>query len=45
LKDINIKKNYLLFHSMYGRRVTDALSRAIGFLLGKIGTRDIETWN
>jgi ATP-dependent Lhr-like helicase len=36
------KKNYLLFHSMYGRRVNDALSRAIGFLLGKIGTRDIE---
>jgi ATP-dependent Lhr-like helicase len=36
------KKNYLIFHSMYGRRVNDALSRAIGFLLGRIGTRDIE---
>jgi ATP-dependent Lhr-like helicase len=36
------KKNYLIFHSMYGRRVNDVLSRAIGFLLGRIGTRDIE---
>lgn len=35
-------KNYLIFHSMYGRRVNDALSRAIGFMLGRIGSRDIE---
>jgi ATP-dependent Lhr-like helicase len=27
---------------MYGRRVNDALSRAIGFMLGRIGSRDIE---
>lgn len=39
-KDEN--KNYLIFHSMYGRRVNDALSRAIGFLIGKTGTRDVE---
>lgn len=36
------EKNYLIFHSMYGRRVNDALSRAIGFLLGRIDTRDVE---
>ncbi len=36
------EKNYLIFHSMFGRRVNDALSRAIGFLLGRIGGRDIE---
>ncbi len=36
------EKNYLLFHSMYGRRVNDALSRAIGFLTARAGGRDIE---
>jgi ATP-dependent Lhr-like helicase len=36
------EKNYLIFHSMYGRRVNDALSRAIGYILGRIGGRDIE---
>jgi ATP-dependent Lhr-like helicase len=36
------EKHYLIFHSMYGRRVNDALSRAIGFLLGRAGGRDIE---
>ncbi len=35
-------KNYLLFHSMYGRRVNDALSRAFAFLIAKAGGRDIE---
>jgi len=38
----NSQKHYLIFHSMYGRRVNDALSRAIGFLLGRSGGRDIE---
>jgi ATP-dependent Lhr-like helicase len=36
------EKHYLIFHSMYGRRVNDALSRAVGFLLGRTGGRDIE---
>ena len=36
------EKNYLIFHTMYGRRVNDALSRAFGFLAGKHGGRDIE---
>ena len=41
-KDKTNGKNYLIFHSMYGRRVNDALSRAIGFLVGKQGKRDVE---
>lgn len=36
------QKHYLIFHSMYGRRVNDALSRAIGFMVGRAGGRDIE---
>ncbi len=35
-------KNYILVHSMYGRRVNDALSRALGFIIGKQGMRDVE---
>lgn len=35
-------KKYLLVHSMYGRRVNDAISRALGFLMGKQGMRDVE---
>ncbi len=38
----NSQKHYLIFHSMYGRRVNDVLSRAIGFLLGRAGSRDVE---
>jgi ATP-dependent Lhr-like helicase len=38
----NSQKHYLIFHSMYGRRVNDALSRAIGFMIGRAGGRDIE---
>ncbi len=36
------EKNYYLFHSLYGRRVNDALSRAYAFLVGKLGGRDVE---
>jgi len=36
------EKNYLLFNSMYGRRVNDGLSRALGYLMGQAGGRDIE---
>jgi len=35
-------KEYLLFHSMYGRRVNDALSRAYGYAAARLRTRDIE---
>ncbi len=36
------EKNYLIFHSMFGRRVNDALSRAIAFCIARAGGRDIE---
>ena len=35
-------KNYIIFHSLYGRRVNDALSRALGYLMGQKVGRDIE---
>jgi len=41
-KFIDQEKKYLLFHTLYGRRVNDALSRAIGFVIGRFGGRDIE---
>ncbi len=36
------EKNYVIFHSLYGRRVNDALSRALAFLVGSAGGRDVE---
>jgi len=36
------EKNYVIFHSLYGRRVNDALSRALGYLMGQRVGRDIE---
>ena len=41
-KFIDREKKYLLFHALFGRRVNDALSRAIGYLIGDFGGRDIE---
>ena len=35
-------KKYLLVNSMYGRRVNDVLSRAIAYLIGKSGNRDVK---
>lgn len=35
-------KNYLIFHSLYGRRVNDCLSRALAYLMGQKIGRDIE---
>jgi len=35
-------KNYLIFHSMYGRRVNDALSRAIAYMLAVKRSQDVE---
>ena len=40
--DNSLKKNYAIFHSMFGRRINDVLSRAFGFLLAKSGSRDVE---
>jgi hypothetical protein len=36
------EKNYIVVNSMYGRRVNDALSRALGWVMGSYGQRDIE---
>jgi ATP-dependent Lhr-like helicase len=36
------KKNQIIFHTLYGRRVNDALSRALGYLMGQKAGRDIE---
>ncbi|MEM3074848.1 MAG: ATP-dependent helicase [Candidatus Pacearchaeota archaeon] len=36
------EKDYLLINSCYGRRVNDALSRALGYLMGIAGSRDVE---
>jgi ATP-dependent Lhr-like helicase len=35
-------KEYLFFHSMYGRRVNDVLSRAYGFVAASLRYRDVE---
>jgi len=36
------EKNYIVFHSLYGRRVNDTLSRALGYWMGQKIERDIE---
>jgi ATP-dependent Lhr-like helicase len=36
------EKNYVLVNSMYGRRVNDALSRALAWIMGNYGNRDVE---
>jgi ATP-dependent helicase Lhr and Lhr-like helicase len=36
------EKNYLVLHSLYGRRVNDALSRALAYLMAQKTKRDIE---
>jgi ATP-dependent Lhr-like helicase len=35
-------KHYIIFHSLFGRRVNDALSRAFAYGIGRYGGRDIE---
>jgi ATP-dependent helicase Lhr and Lhr-like helicase len=34
--------NYLIFHSLYGRRVNDVLSRVIAYILSKLLHKDLE---
>ncbi|MBU2522663.1 MAG: DEAD/DEAH box helicase [Nanoarchaeota archaeon] len=36
------EKNYVIFHTLFGRRINDALSRVIGYAVGQFGGRDIE---
>jgi len=42
IETYNGEKNYVIFHSLYGRRVNDALSRALGYLMAQKVGRDIE---
>ena len=35
-------QNYIIFHSLYGRRVNDVLSRSLAYVIGKIQHRDVE---
>ncbi len=35
-------KKYVIFHSLFGRRVNDCLSRAIGYAIGKLQHKDVE---
>ncbi|OYT38288.1 ATP-dependent helicase [Candidatus Pacearchaeota archaeon ex4484_31] len=41
-KYIEGEKIYYIFHSLYGRRVNDALSRAIAYLLARHYRKDVE---
>ncbi len=36
------KRHYYIFHSLYGRRVNDVLSRALAFGIGRILHRDVD---
>ncbi|MDO8556603.1 MAG: ATP-dependent helicase [Nanoarchaeota archaeon] len=36
------KKKYVVFHTLYGRRVNDVLSRAVAYAVGKMHNRDVE---
>jgi ATP-dependent Lhr-like helicase len=38
----DVFKHYAVFHTLYGRRVNDALSRAMAYVVGRFGGRDIE---
>jgi ATP-dependent helicase Lhr and Lhr-like helicase len=42
LEKFKEEKEYLLFHSLYGRRVNDALARAYAFAAARLKYRDIE---
>ena len=35
-------KKYFIFHTIYGRRVNDVLSRVVGYAIGRIQHRDVE---
>ena len=40
--DNNNKRKYVLFHTLYGRRVNDCLSRAVAFAIARTQHRDVE---
>jgi len=35
-------KNFIVFHSLYGRRVNDVLSRAVAYIIGRLYHMDVE---
>ena len=40
--DANSKRKVMIFHTLYGRRVNDCLSRAVAFAIGRTQHRDVE---
>ena len=43
IENYNDSKNkYIIFHTNYGRRVNDVLSRAMGYIAGKLTSKDVE---
>ncbi|MCC7574916.1 DEAD/DEAH box helicase [Candidatus Woesearchaeota archaeon] len=36
------KNKYIIFHTLYGRRTNDVLSRALGFVVSKMTGKDVE---
>ncbi|MGV8141488.1 MAG: ATP-dependent helicase [Candidatus Woesearchaeota archaeon] len=36
------KKRYIIFHTLYGRRVNDVLSRILGLIISRIQHKDVE---
>src|SRR3989338_878213 len=40
--DPKSKRKYAIFHTLYGRRVNDCLSRAVAFAIGRTQHRDVE---
>ncbi len=36
------KEKKIIFHTMFGRRVNDCLSRALGFVIGRLKHKDVE---
>jgi ATP-dependent helicase Lhr and Lhr-like helicase len=36
------KNKYIIFHTLYGRRTNDVLSRALAFVISKISKKDVE---
>ena len=40
--DDKSKRKYVVFHSLYGRRVNDCLSRAVAFAIARTQHRDVE---
>jgi ATP-dependent Lhr-like helicase len=42
IEEYNADKHYVIFHTLFGRRVNDALSRAVAFLYGSSIGRDLQ---